>query len=123
MLKTARKKNKGLGIEFILGDSEKRLPFEDDSFDFVAASYVAHGMKEDERKRLYKEMKRVARYLVVFHDYNDKKRIGTSIIEWLERGDYFNFIKSVPDDFKSVFSEVKVIDINENAAWYVCKVE
>jgi hypothetical protein len=51
----------------------------------------------------------------------------TSLIEWLERGDYFRFIlvaqkemKNCVQDMKLCFSSVRVIDVDKRAAWYVC---
>jgi hypothetical protein len=51
----------------------------------------------------------------------------TTIIEWLERGDYFQFIKEAEHEMKNCvfemkecFSEVKVVDVDYKAAWYIC---
>jgi NifB/MoaA-like Fe-S oxidoreductase len=49
-------------------------------------------------------------------------------VEWLERGDYFRFIKNAEKEMKDCsqemeecFSEVKVVNVGERAAWYICK--
>ncbi len=98
----------------------ERLPFDDKSFDVVIASYVAHGLKEDDRKVMYAEMDRIARYLVVFHDYNHRRAIITDLVEWFEGGDYFNFVKKARPEMKAHFRDVRVIDVSKRAAWYIC---
>lgn len=123
MLNQAKKILKVKDIKLIHINPEVKLPFEDKSFDIVIASYVAHGLKEDERKDLYLEMNRLAKELVIFHDYNQSRAILTTIIEWLENGDYFNFTKVAKDEMKEYFKEVNVIDVSNRAAWYICKVE
>lgn len=120
MLKVAIKKTKDTDIKYYEGSILERLPFDDNSFDIAIASYVAHGLKSSERQKMYKEMSRLSRGLVIIHDYNDKRSLLTDIVEWLERGDYFNFIKVVKEELRNNFAEVKVINIDKGAAWYVC---
>lgn len=123
MLNQAKKILKGKDIKLIHINPEENLPFEDKSFDIVITSYVAHGLKEDERKDLYMEMNRLAKELVIIHDYNQSRAILTTIIEWLENGDYFNFIKVAKNEMKEYFKEVNVVDVSTRAAWYICKVD
>ncbi len=122
MLKVAIKKTKHTSIKYVEGSILEKLPFDENSFDIAIASYVAHGLKSSERSKMYKEMSRLSKNLVIIHDYNDKRSLLTDIVEWLERGDYFNFIKIVKDELEDNFAEVKVINIDRRAAWYVCKV-
>src|SRR5690606_11814350 len=93
MLKIARNNPENKGIDFIRADVLEALPFADQSFEASVASYVAHGLRTDERKRMYAEMSRVSKKAVIIHDYNAKRSPMTSLIEWLERGDYFRFIR------------------------------
>lgn len=127
MLSRAKSKPENNGIRFIQADVLRGLPFPDDSFDVCIACYVAHGMQPQERRRMYAEMSRVAKKLVIIHDYNQNRSFLTSAIEWLERGDYFRFIldaekemKNCVSEMKECFSAVKVIDVDVRAAWYVC---
>lgn len=122
MLNQANKKARNKEIEFIKIVPGERLPFEDNSFDLVISSYVAHGLKPEERKKLYLEMKRVAKKHVILHDYNQNRALLTTVIEWLERGDYINFIKVVKEELDDIFGEVKVIDVDTRAAWYICEI-
>lgn len=127
MIQVAKKKTQGEAIDFKKGNVIDGLPMPDNSYDIAFASYVAHGLKRDDRKKLYSEMSRIARYKVVIHDYNEKRSFITSVVEWLEGGEYFHFIKNAElemkeclADMKSCFSEVNKIDISKKAAWYIC---
>lgn len=121
MLKQARNKLGSESINIVEIVAGERLPFEDKSFDIVISSYVAHGLKPNERKSLYKEMKRLAKNMVIVHDYNQNRALLTTIVEWLENGDYFNFIKVAENELKEIFDNVEVVDVDTRAAWYICR--
>lgn len=110
-------------IEFIHGSVLTGLPFPDNHFDLAITSYVAHGLAPEERLILYDEMKRVARYAAVIYDYNDHRSLITTIVEWLEGGDYFNFIRSNKDELINQFGNLEVIAISQHAALYICKTD
>jgi ubiquinone/menaquinone biosynthesis C-methylase UbiE len=110
------------GIKFIRGDVLNGLSFRDKSFDLAITSYVAHGFMPKERQILYNEMKRVARHTAVLLDYNDHRSLITDIAEWLEGGDYFNFIGSIHDELMNYFGNLKVINTGKHSAIYVCKI-
>ena len=127
MLNTAMGKPENKGITFLQANVLEGLPFEDNHFDIVIASYVAHGLAAEERKRMYAEMSRVAREFVIIHDYNHKRSWLTSFVEWLEGGDYFHFIKHAEPEMKdcmvemkTCFSEVRTITVDVRAKWYIC---
>lgn len=121
MLNQATKRTGDKYIEFINIIPGEELEFQDKSFDIVISSYVAHGLKPEDRIKLYKEMKRVAKEYVILHDYNKNRAFLTTVIEWLEQGDYFNFIKVVKEELEEVFDEVRVVDVDTRASWYICK--
>lgn len=128
MLEIGMNKSKNKDIEFLQGDALEGLPFENKSFDLSISSYVAHGLEVEDRKQLYAEMNRITREYVIIHDYNNKRSFFTSIIEWLEGGDYFHFIKHAEtemkdclDEMRTCFSEVVVIQVDVRANWYICK--
>lgn len=128
MLEIARNKQENKDISFIQADVLVGLPFDDNSFDIAIASYVAHGLEAEERQRMYAEMSRVTKQWVVIYDYNDKRSLLITIIEWLEGGDYFHFIKNAEPEMrdcvlemKSCFSKVEVVNVDASAAWYICK--
>ena len=127
MLNTAIRNPENRGVGFQKITAGEPLPFRDKQFDVSIASYVAHGMGQEQRKRLYAEMGRVSRHKVIIYDYNQHRRPLTSLIEWLERGDYFRFIKNAETEMRDCLSEmgacftaVQVIGVGEHAAWYVC---
>lgn len=120
MLDVAVSKAENGGIRFMVGDVLKGLPFEEKSFDISIASYVAHGLKEEARRIMYVEMSRVSRELVIFYDYNENRSIFTDFVEWLEKGDYFNFIKQVRVELADNFQSVRVVDATIRGAWYIC---
>lgn len=119
MVEKSKEKLKDTDVKIYKVDPEKNFPFPDKSFDLVIGSYLAHGLKKDKRIELYREASRLAREKVIFHDYNQNRAILTSIIEWLEGGDYFNFIKIAESEMKEHFKKVKVIDVYKRAAWYI----
>lgn len=121
MLEIASKKTKGSGIRYYQGNILEKLPFDDNSFELVFASYVAHGLKKRERKKMYEEMSRLSSKLVILHDYNKVRSPLIDLAEWLERGDYFNFINIVEEELGDNFKDVKVIDIDKSASWYICR--
>lgn len=127
MLNSARKHAENRGINFLQANVLDQLPFDEKSFDVSIASYVAHGMQKESRIKMYAEMSRVTKNAVVIHDYNKNRSFMTSLIEWLERGDYFGFIKDAENEMKNCvsemkacFSDVKVIDVGLRASWYIC---
>jgi SAM-dependent methyltransferase len=127
MLAIARGKPENRDVAFHCADILAGLPFEDDSFDLSIASYVAHGLHREERERMYAEMSRVTRHGVIIYDYNKRHSILTTIVEWLERGDYFHFIRHAEtemidcvDEMRPCFSSVTVFDVDTRAAWYIC---
>lgn len=120
MLTIAKRQPENKSIAFIQGSVLEQLPFENKTFDISIASYVAHGLQKNERKQMYAEMSRVSKSKVIIYDYNQKRSLLTSIIEWIERGDYFRFIKEAKEEMTECFSEVRVINVNSKAAWYIC---
>lgn len=122
MLEIALKKA-GPGIRFVRGDVLDGLPFRDKSFDVAITSYVAHGLMAKERLILYNEMKRVARHTAVLYDYNEHRSLITDIVEWLEGGDYFSFIRVIKEELTHQFGNLKVINTGKRSALYICKIE
>jgi len=120
MLNVGARKPENRGIEFVQASATGRMPFENKSFDVAIATHVAHGLKGPERRLLYAEMARIARHLVIIADYNENRSALTNIVEWFEGGDYFNFIKQVKGELGEMFGEVRTIQVDVRATWYVC---
>jgi ubiquinone/menaquinone biosynthesis C-methylase UbiE len=122
MLKIGSKKHENAGVEFVLASVLEGLPFKDNNFDVSFASYVAHGLNKHERKIMYAEMSRITKHLIIIFDYNENRSMLTNIVEWLEGGDYFNFIKKTKTEMRKSFKDVHVINVGARGAWYICKV-
>lgn len=127
MLEISKKKTAPKDIRFTRANILEGLPFEDKCFDISIASFVAHGMPQKERMQLYAEMSRVTKSKVIIYDYNESRSLLTTIIEWLERGDYFHFIRHAKTEMiqcisenNPCFREVKVVNVDVRAAWYIC---
>ncbi|MFA7125916.1 MAG: class I SAM-dependent methyltransferase [Sphaerochaetaceae bacterium] len=120
MLEVAKRKVKNTHVSFVLGDAVEGLPFADASFDVVFTSHVAHGMNKEKRHSFYLELMRIASQAVIIHDYNEERAITTTIIEWLEKGDYFGFIKNPQKEMEEVFPIIVPIKVGRQACWYIC---
>ena len=119
MLNIAARKKGAQNICYVNADVLAGLPFEDNCFDVSIASYVAHGMSAPDRKKMYEEMSRVSRRLVIIHDYNAHRSWRTSVIEQLEGGDYFRFIKQAEKEIAVQFEYVNTVQVGPRAAWYI----
>ena len=120
MIDIARAKAGAQNVQFLVADALEGLPFPDSSFDLVFTSYVAHGMPLAARKQLYAELMRIASRAVIVHDYNERRALLTTIMEWLERGDYFGFIKRPKEEMEEVFPSMDAVQVGKRATWYIC---
>ena len=66
-------------------------------------------------------MKRLAIHRVIIMDYNQRRGLLTSLIERLEGGDYFNFIRTAETEMRQVFPSVQILQTGKRAAWYICE--
>lgn len=106
-------------INYTLADTQTGLPYADGSFDLVSASLVAHGMPADQRKLLYAEMRRISRKSVVLIEYSQTRHWLVDIMEFLERGDYFSFIKVVDKELETYFGNLTIVPVGTLAALYI----
>ena len=120
MIEQARRANRHAGIAFMVSDISGGFDFESKSFDLVIGSYIAHGLSEHDRIKLFKESKRLAKEQIIFHDFNQKRSIFIDFVEWLEGGDYFNFISTGSQEMEKIFSSVRVIEMGQFVSWYLC---
>ncbi len=115
MLRAARKSTRGKSIEFVQGDVTKGLDFPDASFDLVLSSYVLHGLSSEFRQRFYSEAGRLSRGRILFYDYNQKRRLFTDFVEWVEGGDYFGFVLQGEKEMRTYYDEVDRIEVHNCA--------
>ena len=120
MLGIASRHMENKDVDFLRASILERTPFEDKSFDVSISSYVVHGLKESDRKLMYAELNRITKNLIIIYDYNQRRSIWVDMIEWLEGGDYFNFIENVSNELNQNFSKISVIKISKMASCYIC---
>ncbi|NLO68979.1 MAG: class I SAM-dependent methyltransferase, partial [Bacteroidales bacterium] len=120
MIQISTRNLKGQGVTLLSADALNGLPFADKSFDLAISSYVIHGLPQADRHIFYRELGRVARHKVIFHDYNANRSWLTDAVEWLEGANYFNFIKQAPKEIQNHFPVVRLIPVTDGAIWYVC---
>ena len=120
MLNVGKSKQENNKVKFINASIIDDIQFKDKSFDISISSYVAHGLNKQERKDMYLQMKRISKEYVIIFDYNDSRALLTDIVEFMEGGDYFNFIKNAKEEMEEIFDEVRVINVDIRSAWYVC---
>lgn len=120
MLKAARRSTSGLDITFLQEDATKGLSLADKSFDLVITSMVLHGLTADLRQRIYQEASRLSKELIIFFDYDGRRRMLTDIAEWAEGGDYFDFIRYAEIEMREFFEEVNIKNVGTNYAIYRC---
>lgn len=121
MLLQAKKRTKGIPIDFKQASVANELPFEDSSMDMVSASFVAHGLPKDLRLKMLGEMNRISNNLVILIEFNQTRRWYIDLIEWAEHGDYFNFIRTIDSELSTIFASVKKVQLNATSCIYVCK--
>ena len=120
MIRIAKKKAKQQSINYVIGNVLNGLKMADKSFDVSLASYVAHGLKKQDRIVMYEEMKRVTKDKVLFFEYSQNRNIGIDIIEFLEGGNYFSYIKEVKVELSDFFNNITVLPLNKYNALYIC---
>ena len=116
MVKVMKRLNPNMKVEHL--DITQTLPYANKQFDVVLTSFVLHGLKAKDRLHVLSEMKRVADVVIVY-DYYGKRHFFTDIVEFIEQGDYFNFMKQFKDEFRSFFPEHVIIPINSGSALYI----
>lgn len=108
------------GLTCLETDILKGLPFEDGAFDVITGAYLAHGLAKEDRSLLYRESSRLARELVIFHDYSKRSNPVITLIEKMEGSHYREFVNAVPGEMEIFFKEIKVLAVDPWHNWYIC---
>ncbi|MEI7667861.1 MAG: class I SAM-dependent methyltransferase [Erysipelotrichaceae bacterium] len=117
MIKEAKRLNPNLDFDSI--EFKHELPFLNQSTDIVFSSFVLHGLKSPKRLELLKEMKRIATSYVIILDYHEGRNPMISLVEWIEHGDYFHFMKHFKEETEQVFKHIEILKINQHTAFYI----
>ncbi|MFW6120150.1 MAG: class I SAM-dependent methyltransferase [Petrotogales bacterium] len=121
MVKIAKRNLNGSGVKILQGDFFEKLPFDDNSFDLLVASYVVHGHKQEGREKFYRESKRICRKEILIHEFFPNKNPIISFIEFLERSDYKRFTANAFYELKQHYPVVDSIKLSSSTGWYICQ--
>lgn len=58
-------------------------------------------------------MHRLTHKYLIIYDYNSKRRFWNDAVEWLEGGDYFNFILEAKKELNELFGNVRSINVDK----------
>ncbi|HAY98158.1 MAG TPA: class I SAM-dependent methyltransferase [Mesotoga sp.] len=121
MVAIAKHNLKESGVKVVQGDFFEKLPFEDNSFDLLVASYVVHGHKIDGREKFYRESRRICRKEVLVHEFFPNRNLLVYVVEFFERSDYRNFVPKAFEELKENFPIVKDVWLSSTTGWYLCR--
>lgn len=107
-------------IEFQLGNAEDLVNHADKSFDIVTASFVVHGVPQNERALMLSEMHRISRSHVILHDFLGSTPSFIQFLELMERSDYKNFKKYITKELQVYFRNVRDYKIKPGTGIYIC---
>ncbi len=117
MIQQAKRLNPALDFKVI--NFNQGLPYLDHSIDLIFSSFVLHGINSDQRLNLLKEMKRVSAHAIIIIDYHEGRHPFISLVEWIEHGDYFNFMDHFKEELENQFESVQILKINNASAFYI----
>lgn len=108
-------------MQFVQGNAENLEQFADNSFDIVTASFVLHGVKEQKRANILREMRRVSRKHIVIHDFIGKTPLFIRFLEFMERSDYKFFKENFCKELKLHFINTQRIPIKFGTGIYIAE--
>lgn len=79
-----------------------------------------HGFEPDYRRKVYAELRRVTRELVVVIDYHRNHNPLVALAEWIEGGDYFRFVKVVDEELAAAFPSVQAKRFPGDESLFLC---
>ena len=106
-------------IRFKTGDAMNLSNYKDHSFDIVTASFVLHGVKEEKRRVILSEMKRLSKDVVIIHDYYGPTAAFTRFLEYMEKSDYIHFKSNFYNELTKMFPFVNRKSLRNGAAVYI----
>jgi ubiquinone/menaquinone biosynthesis C-methylase UbiE len=118
MLRAARRRFPSVPLLQEPAHAMRSVP--DASQDVSLVSSTLHGFKPDYRRLAYTELARVTRQLVAVIDYHRNLNPGVALIEWLEGGDYFRFVKVVESELAEAFPRLEIQRFPGSESLYLC---
>ncbi len=89
------------------------------SVDVVISAYMAHGLVTKDRFKLYETMKRLSQKYIVFYEHRKTNNLFIKFIEYLEGGDYFNYVVVAEKELREYFGHLHVIPVSKRSTLYV----
>jgi ubiquinone/menaquinone biosynthesis C-methylase UbiE len=121
MLRAARRRFPSVSLLQEPAHAMRSVP--DASQDVSLVSSTLHGLRPDYRRLAYIELARVTRQLVAVIDYHRNLNPAVALIEWLEGGDYFRFVKVVESELAEAFPRLEVQRFPGYESLYLCWME
>ncbi len=118
MLRQARKRHPD--INFSQADIES-IPFPERSFDLVTASFVLHGVRQEQRAVILDKMFKISSKYVVLQDFVGRTPYIIRFLEFLERSDYRHFKKNILTELSTYSEDIKVLPLRSGVGLYVVK--
>ena len=119
MLSIAEKKQADQKIPYVVRDVLKDDLTDLGRFDMAISAYLAHGLNQDDRQILYQKMRQLSSRYIVFYEHRKSRNIFIKFIEWLERGDYFNYVKVAEEEITEYFKNLTVINVTKRSVLYI----
>ncbi|MDD2534609.1 MAG: class I SAM-dependent methyltransferase [Eubacteriales bacterium] len=87
--------------------------------DLIITSFVLHGLDAQQRSIIFRKIKLAAPDKLLILDYSPLRSLVTDVVEWLEGGDYFNFVRTIHTELSEQFPTVEVYPVHRQLNWYV----
>jgi ubiquinone/menaquinone biosynthesis C-methylase UbiE len=121
LLRVARRRFPGVSFVQEPAHAMRSIPEASQDVSLVAATL--HGLQPDYRRKVYTELLRVTRRLVAVIDYHRNYNPAVALVEWLEGGDYFRFVRTVGSELAAAFPRLQIQRFPGYESLYLCWVD
>jgi SAM-dependent methyltransferase len=94
----------------------------DASIDLAIVAATLHGFVPAYRQQVYAELKRVTCSTVTVIDYHRNAQPLVALAEWIEGGDYFNFVRIVDAELEQAFGPIERHRVRSIESVYLARV-
>ena len=92
--------------------------FGDGEFDLVAAAMVLHGFAGGYRREALRQMRRIARGMVMIVDYIPHRNPFVGLLETMEHSHYQEFMREFPAEFAGFFPASRPVELTPSVGVY-----
>ena len=118
MLWVARRRFPGADLFEEPAHAMRSIP--DKSQDISIIRSTLHGFDSQYRQQVYTEIKRVTREAVMVIDYHETNSRLVALTEWIERSDYFRFVKVIENELTTAFPQLQILRFPGYESLYLC---